>query len=991
MQKSSSYILFSLIALILGAGGYFLSLPASQTTVNLGPSFEETAESEDSRYSGTMGTESAPAPDDLIAGAADRTSVNVADLGASASEQSKVGMISGRVVDAGGAPLAGARVIIGGGDPLPLMVEMDSNRGFGRRWSTVSSADGTFELKGPEPGELRVGASLAGFVPTERESLALPTDGMLDVGDIPLEISVVLEGRVIVEGGGGVAGAELFARDPGGNSWFGSTGTPAVAISNEAGFFRVDSLSAGPWEIEVKSAEQPNRIFKGRSEQPGEIQSGLQFSLEPGMRISGYVSGALAAELDGLEISAQSSSNRSSNRSSMRRMGQSDARTATIQPNGSFVIGGCKPEQKYTISASRSNSIGNPWGRGGQAVTERIDAIAGATGVEVPWIGSTGLAFQVVDAVTGLPIENFYVNYGSRWMQPFEIDGEPVIFHKDGRVQLSELDANPGRGGDFKVAIEAAGYGSLEKEFELSEGELLAGNVLSLERVALLSVIVLDDATGAPIEGASVSISVGGDGNPTGMVFGRMGNRGGGAAGERRVAKSEADGVASLSSFEGQVGKLVVEHEMYTTWTVEALTMPAGAPLGIEARLGVGGKVMVTALDATGSPIAGARVETRQPDPEAAENNGPGGGRAMRMFMGGDGGAAVANADGVATFRNLEPGWHEFHLAESGGGAFGMVFSEGGGADPWDGVDVIERGEHELVLRQEPVATLGGRVTENGSNLAGAELALIDGSNPMSGFRFGGSASGPGTGKTDGRGNFSLSEIAPGSYTLEISHPGRAMKSMIDIDLAAGENSFDVNLSLAIVEGRVRDSEGTPVSGVKVLIRRAEGGSNPRVRGFMMTSNGESFAVDTDGADPSVTDADGRYSLRGVETGVKVVVSASVQGMSPAQSDIFKVSEGETKSGTDLVVEPAGTVSFAIEGLPENTPALVNAVFVDDESVEAKTSFSRTGEGTLQGLKPGLWRLSARAMSQGGPAEDVDKTVDVLVHPGQESEVVLEI
>ncbi|MFT6040176.1 MAG: protocatechuate 3,4-dioxygenase beta subunit [Gammaproteobacteria bacterium] len=993
MQKSPILPILVLLGILIGAGVYLLGSDSEQQEPGLALQDVAPKQQEEARSSGPMAGAKNMLTGADTAGEAKRAAVSLTEEPAKLRASVGQAGITGRVVDTAGKGLGGARVIIGGSDPFPLLSIMTANSTFAKRWSAVTRTDGTFELVGPEPGELRVGANLAGFVPAEVTNLVLPADSGLDVGDVIMEFSVMLEGRVMVDGGRGVAGAELRIQDPNADfNFFGGANREAATSTDENGYFRLDTLAAGPWKVLVTTEEHPDRTFEGRTERPGELQANLEFNLAQGFTIAGMVRGARPEDLVGIEVSARPGSG------GMRfaNPGGAEQRTATVANDGSFLVRGCREGEEYTLTGRLATGESNPF-MPSPAVTERIKGTAGDTGVDLPWIGSTGAEFQVVSAATGQPIEDFNVNSGSGWLQPFQVDGETVVYHPEGKVSLTGLRVNGGgfRMGPFKVVIEAAGFETFERELNVVEGEVLAAGVFSLKSAAVVAVTVLDAGTGRPVEGAAVRLSVGDSGG--GFAVAGWGNRDGDSNGATRSAKTGSDGVARLSSFEGQTGRLTVEHDAHTTWRNDNFAMPTAAPVEIEARLGMGGTVLVTVIDALGNPKPGARVETRKQVVDDGSNNGGRFARGARMaaaFGGGGGdGTAVADSNGVATFYHLEPGNHEFKVAEnSTSSGFAASFSGGDESGNWLAVEVTEQGRHELTLREEATGVLSGTISENGIGLAGAELNLNSGEGGMGRgmgrFSFGQQA-GPGTGTTDGRGEYSLSGVEPGSYDLEISHAGRVMKSVFPVEIVAGQNNLDAALSIAVVEGNITDDQGKPLEGVKVEIKRAAQGAQPGFMIFMESGGDTAVQVGGGGADPSITDANGFYSLRGVETGVDLQVSATTELSSPAKTDVFTVGEGETRQDTDLVLNPAGTIAFEITG-GEDSYYLLVATPLDEEGMAPKTEFSETRKGTIKGLKPGKWSVTARPVGPNSSDQSSEEVV-VVIEPAQESKVVIEI
>ena len=133
--------------------------------------------------------------------------------------------------------------------------------------------------------------------------------------------------------------------------------------------------------------------------------------------------------------------------------------------------------------------------------------------------------------------------------------------------------------------------------------------------------------------------------------------------------------------------------------------------------------------------------------------------------------------------------------------------------------------------------------------------------------------------KSDGDGRYAFDDIKEGTYTLKVEHPTRRMAQEYELDVVAGENSFDVDLSLSVIEGRITDLDGQPIPGLEVSAERAvqeEGGGQFFAIRMEMSNDDAVISTSGDlGGESTTTDEDGRYRLRGVTPDVELVVKAT--------------------------------------------------------------------------------------------------------------------
>jgi hypothetical protein len=539
-----------------------------------------------------------------------------------------------------------------------------------------------------------------------------------------------------------------------------------------------------------------------------------------------------------------------------------------------------------------------------------------------------------------------------------------------------------------QLTVKATGYEEMHRtDIAVRAGQELDLGVIALEPVPLLRVTVTDKKSKKPIEGAVVrlakqvadthqfrrSISISNDEGAESVDFG-----------ESRSATTDSNGVAELSSYEGETVDVSVRAKGYAPAKHEGLALPRGETIEDALTLSLGGEVNVQVLDAQGVAFPGVPVEHR------AAGAGPEGG----VFMiGGPRSGPVTDAQGLALFENLAPGLHSFRLGEKGGGgpvfatADELVIAGGGGGgddESWTQVTVVEGERAELTLRAAPRSTLAGRVREAGKVLAGATLSLATDSDNGPGFHLPGMDSGGPEGKSDGEGHYQVEDVKAGHYTLTVAHPTRRMPAEFEIDLREGENTFDVELPLSIVSGRVLDSEGKGLAGVRVWPERQqpEGGRQVRMRMIMVDGDGGGGMVDSGQfGERAVSDAEGRYTLRGVTSDVDLVIKAEGDAVQPAHSAVVRLGPNEVKEGIDLVLEVAGSIRVEAK-LADGSPArfqLVQAEYLDESPtpLEPKFGFLQQGSTELTGLKPGRWKVNVRS-AQGGPGQG---------NPGQDKEI----
>ena len=1005
--------LISLLALLALGGILFLTLGRDSATRSL----DAPEAIHNSEVPASGGTQVVQVPDAAVASGAvvgaQRTEIKAQPTAAPAARSASTAVLAGRLVDAAGQPVAGADVRASPGDfemfdYEPEATELASKDKFRAR----SGSDGRFEIPGIKPGTARLSARAAGFVPLSKRAIGVPALERLDLGDLPMEQSVVLEGRVVDSRGAGVAGARLMRASGDGVVFFSASGDaeggpPPLATSGPDGSFRIDQLASGPWRLRIASEAHPDKLENGLSKRSGEIIRGLEFALEDGFEIAGRVQGVPAAALGQASVAA-SPPGAAGGEMIFLEAGEEEAgasgtagpnrRSAKLEPDGSFVVRGLR-EGSYTMQARvRDSKEAFFWPR---SASERVDAKTGDRAVQIAWQLSSSVTFQALDARTRQPIESLAVecSAGSSAAM-FDPRGVKPRKYPGGMVSIDDL--RPRSDSDrASLTVRATGFETLVmKGIILTRGGIVDLGVLELQRTATVEVHVVDNNTRGPLEKARVElreVREGGGAGEFAMSAVSIDVRDGGdpdvtfGPGEPRTARTDEQGIARINSLAGKRGELVVTLDGYAPHTSEPFDMPVGSDVRQTIVLDQGGSIAITLLDSNGVPVSGARIDHRPPGAEADPFGG-----AMGRKKG-----AATDSKGTVTLTNLAVGLHRFRPAKSEGEMEGgMVFAmdgEDGGAEGWSEAEIVRGTTAELVLREAPRATVKGRVSEGGVVLAGASLSI---SKRGGDSRFGDMempfAQGPRT-KTDGDGRYKFERIETGSYDLVVRHATRSMPARYPIEVDASGLEFDIDLLVSVLEGRVLDAEHKPMVGAKVWAERKPndgGGESREMRimsiagGDMSGGDGEAMVFDSSNAlsqSSVISDKDGRFSLRGVQSDIDLVVKVTAKDCQPKSSDPVSVAAGQTRSGIEVTVDPAGRIKVKVVGLngAKPGPCLVRARPAEGAGREdEKTEFAQGGSATFTGLRPGKWQLRASPLGGfGGQDEPEDDSLwqEVLV------------
>ncbi len=563
------------------------------------------------------------------------------------------------------------------------------------------------------------------------------------------------------------------------------------------------------------------------------------------------------------------------------------------------------------------------------------------------------IAGRVLDADTGEPVVRFRVEASGVTHFPSKSRGSisSDFTSEDGAFVIPDP-------GDSIVDLrfEAEGFASEGVGLMWNDASEARKDVeVKLRRVLAIRGTVVDEQSGAPVEGARVESWSPSD-TPSQWGW---------------VQRTDADG--SFASEEFRRGaRLRVRHDAYVDAATETLGMHGEESLtGLVVRLSRGGAVEGYAPSAGGTPYVGG---TATAQPEAFPPNV----RELLLKTGEVGGS------GYFLIRGLEPGNYRVEVSPPSS-------SSGDEAErrrrTLQAAAIVEAGKTTRVdfdARAAEGCIVRGRVFRGGEPVEGAGVEIRrNRETPGPGIQWASDTSDE-TGKD---GVFEIRNIAPGEATLSVSTMGEGVSDVgwwtVEVP-ASGVLVFDAHLAGAEIRGRVsRASDGRGVAGARVGVWQEQEG---------MGVTGQGGGV--------VTDLDGRYRVRGLRAGaytVSVDLDSLPDGPEPSEPQLaaprsrrqVRVAPDEVVT-VDFALESGGTVLVRVVD-PSGAPLAGEEVILYPEKENRtgglKTGFTNAvGVARIAGVSPG--RVLAALLR---PEYSSQLSDQASVRAGEEVEIRLEL
>jgi hypothetical protein len=950
---------------------------------------------------------SAGEPGAAVVASGERTAVPVAP----ALDAGKP-VIHGRVVGVDGKPLAGIRVLAAPGlafanaegdfsldsfDPADLeevgafdqtaMLELARTQLL-EQVAVVTDAEGSFRIQ-PRGSSRGVGLRVLapGYELLDRR-ISRPVDQDVDAGTLQLRRGAIVRGRV--EDGQGKPVAEVRVRRVPAmeDMAFGGLDLEIAAaaeveerregetaITGADGRFELLHVPAGPLQLRARHRLHPSVRQRDLTVEVGVDLEAVVIKMPRGFEIRGRVLG-IPEGMTGLQVLAARKQRADADPTGMMGMfggemaeAMADAgmpigdRSVEVASDGQFVLQGLARDT-FRLHVTQPDR-----GLAGSSVcSARLEAEAGAHGIELRYEPGRQVTLRVVDAATGAPIERLWVQGSLRGtgfdFMAMQQGAAKLRDYPDGVVTIANL--RPKAKQTLTIEIEALGYARHEQAGILLplQGPLELG-IVRLQPWPVIEVTVRAADTGEPVAGATVRLVAADD--VGGSALERLAQPGAGPGSGR----SDRTGRCVLNRLDPNAVpqvRVVVDCRQFATYTSEPFALAADGAAVHEVRLLRGGRLELTAVTHDDQVLSAAVIEHRSPLGAEEQHK--------------------ADAEGKLRLERLQPGEHAFRIGRDAG-LMGMWRRGGDGeGGAWQSVTITEGGVAQLALKKPPHALLHGIVRELGVPLAEATITFVDGAGQgaeamameMAGDMAGGMFGGGRSGKSDEAGRYRIEDLPAGSHRLRIKHRSRALPTEIAVTLQIGDNTFDIDLSATELRGFVRDPDGLPVVDAKVTLR--EGGAGAVDVGGIMQDMMPGFG----GGGSSVkTDEGGAFTLRGVPVDRDLTVQATAKGYAAATASARVAADG-TAPSVVLQLGRAGKIKVVVP--TEEMFVMVSADFDGGDGHAGATSVNKMlpkGKGTFDGLKPGRWKVSYRTISGGGADGEADeatrtRTVEVVAN-----------
>jgi hypothetical protein len=736
--------------------------------------------------------------------------------------------------------------------------------------------------------------------------------------------------------------------------------------TDELGRFTFSGLSDGAYSVMLR--EKGFRRVKSERLDVlgGDVVTDVQLLAEAGLVLTGRVHDEQDRPVERASVRA------SRKRSMMDWTGAIDAvydPSTRTDEDGLFELGGFDAgELELRVTSKGFESV-------------KLDVKAGQLDIDVQVKALAGLSGVVVSLSDGEPVPSFIVSLTPE-KGLFNL-ADPLGMGDAMRDSKRPQTFNDREDGSFEITDVAPGMYDV-----LVSGEQFApttlrrieigpkgrkGLVVMLPPESVITGMVIDGRSGAPIQGAAIDTARGGI---LSTLTSRM--QGGGSQ-----TLTDAEGRFRLAGLGNQPISPSVKHDEFREYAIPSLTLATGEVRDIGLiRLSKGGTIYGTARDALGLGEAGVMVMVSDQT-----------GSTMKR--------TTTDATGAFRIEGLAPGTYNVMRMD-------FTMDLGGGGNPMDfmkdmvfSTATIETDEERRVDLNRKTGSgtrIHGVVRSLDGPAAGAMVTVTPTRGGVTGMAFSG---------TDAEGHYEMTVSDPGDYVFTVIVMGEGMgaggqpSSPVTDEITVGgspELRHDVLLTGGTMHGVVESAnDGKRLAGVRVLLERTdEGRATAGYQGLMGGRVGEVY-----------TNEQGEFDFRYVPSGTYSVVAGGrnmldlgLAGWAVTRLDDVRVVEDASGFTVRVRVQPAGEISGIVSDVAGQPLAGVGVWAMDSRGVWMSTfselSTDVGGAYVMDSLDKGSWTLAFRDGTHGlklvsGVNVRIGEvtTLDVTLLPGIKLELVL--
>ncbi|MCC7014737.1 MAG: carboxypeptidase regulatory-like domain-containing protein [Planctomycetes bacterium] len=876
------------------------------------------------------------------------------------------GRILGRVVQPGGKPLSGAKVIVtlGPGNVI------ESLRSGDMCYAEATSDEyGQFVLSGIPASEGYDVTAVASGV-----ALSHALDVAVRAGQ---DTTVLIETRF----GGRVEGRVVTKRGDDGES---SAGVRALAgahvavvprglrdlqfaeelleqshtVSGPDGRFRIENVPPGEFDlVGVAERHVPAKGPRFLSAEGALAQAG-DFELPTGPMVSGRVLDSAGQGIEGVSVRWNSVDFRNFDFDFSFAPLLAGAVKGFDFPKtdaeGRFTAGAFAGDAPYRVQFFKM---------GYENGEHRWDPVSEKDGFEVVLQRGGAIEGIVMDASRKTPVTTFTIETDDRVetqadapgnMNPFS--GGLRVEHPQGKFRVDPVKS----GGKVELVFRAHGF--LEKrvaDLQVAEGQVKRGVIVELAPGGSV-VGRVSDLEGQPVAGAQVFAV---PASQSSSFERRRGRRGPpeleqmppgfrdfaaqmGLLGDRCVV-SKADGAFELVGLEPGSTVVLASHRDYVIGKSAPVLVAPGAPQEVEIELFNGGGVQGRCLDRFGRPVVGSIVIAVSPANFAGEGRANGGG----IYQ------ARTSSDGAYKITRMVGGGYFVVLTRGDEALNPMSFL---GTLNFDMVTVPEDEivEYDIVDTSSGATRVYGQVLDRGAPVGRGNItALSFESESMLGVDLK-------LAQIKEQGRYEFAGLAPGEYQFNVDAPGDGRAGVrITADIPdVPEFQLDLRYPEGAIEGTVVSAaDRAPAANAEVSVRLVGG---PESSGWL----GQMIARES-GVRRVRTNAAGEYAIDGLGAGkYSLSVRPSRDEGAPRLANSppieVEVRENQVERGVDIELSAA----IELEGrvVSAEGEAIADAIVLARpsgaaESVPERATTNDQGLFRFAALATGTYELSANA------------------------------